>query len=109
MTTESDAERLLGESVTPNLFPLLGIEPMLGRNFLAEEAAQPGLETAVILTHGLWQRRYGADPSIVGRTVIINERARTVVGVMPPGFKFPERSELYMPFRAADDAPRSGA
>jgi len=107
VTTESDAERLLGESVTPNLFPLLGVEPILGRNFLPEEAAAPGLETSVILTHGLWQRRFGGDPSIIGRAVMINERARTVVGVMPQGFKFPHRAELYMPFRW-DEAPRSG-
>ena len=107
VTSDTDAERLLGESVTPNLFPLLGVEPMLGRNFLPEEAAAPGLETSVILTHGLWQRRFGSDPSIIGRSIVINERARTVVGVMPPGFKFPERAQLYMPFRD-DEAPRSG-
>jgi predicted permease len=105
VTNETDAERLLGESVTPNLFPLLGVDPVLGRNFLPEEAAAPGLETSVILSHGLWMRRFGGDPSIIGRGVVINERARTVVGVMPPGFKFPERSELYMPFRL-DDGPR---
>ncbi len=107
VTTDADAERLLGESVTPNLFPLLGVEPMLGRNFVPEEGAEPGRETSVMLTHGLWQRRFGGDPSIIGRSIIVNERARTVVGVMPPGFKFPERAELYMPFRW-DDAPRSG-
>ncbi len=106
VTTDTDAERLQGQSVTPNLFPLLGIEPILGRNFLPEEAAAPGLETVVILTHGLWQRRFGGDPSIIGRGVIINDRARTVVGVMPAGFKFPHRSELYMPLRW-DDQLRS--
>nr|AAP58516.1 putative membrane component protein [uncultured Acidobacteriota bacterium] len=99
VTTETDAERLLGVSVTPELFPTLGVEPVLGRNFTADEGAAPGLETSVILTHGLWQRRFTADPNIIGRSVIINERARTVVGVMPPGFKFPERAELYMPLR----------
>lgn len=106
VTTDTDAERLLGESITPNLFPLLGVEPMLGRNFLPEEAAAPGLETSVILTHGLWQRRFGGDPSIIGRGVMINERLRTVVGVMPPGFKFPHRVELYLPLRG-DEASRS--
>ena len=107
VTNETDAERLLGESVTPNLFPLLGVAPILGRNFLPEEAAAPGMETSVILSHGLWTRRFGGDASIIGRGIVINERARTVVGVMPPGFKFPERSELYMPFRW-DEAPRGG-
>jgi predicted permease len=79
---------------------------MLGRSFLAEEAAPPGLESAVILTHGLWQRRYAGDPGIVGRGVVINDRARTVVGIMPPNFKFPERDALYLPLRW-DEAPRS--
>lgn len=106
VTTEADAERLLGISVTPDVFPLLGVAPMLGRTFTADEAAAPGLETSVILTHSLWQRRFGADPNIVGRTVTINDRARTVVGVMPPRFKFPERSELFLPLRW-DESPRS--
>jgi putative ABC transport system permease protein len=102
----ASAERVLGGSVTPNLFPSLGVEPMLGRQFLDEEAAAPGLESVVMLTHGLWQRRYGADPQIVGKAIIINDRARTVVGVMPPGFRFPERDELYMPLRW-DESPRA--
>jgi putative ABC transport system permease protein len=106
VTTETDAERLLGLSVTPGLFAALGVEPMLGRDFRTEEGAPPGLETSVILTHGLWQRRYGGDPGIIGRAVQVNERARTVVGVMPPRFKFPHRAELYMPLRW-DELPRS--
>jgi predicted permease len=106
LTDEADAERVQGGSVTPDLFRVLGVEPMLGRSFLPEEAAPPGLESAVILTHGLWQRRYGGDPGIVGRGVVINDRARTVVGIMPPNFKFPERDELYLPLRL-DEAPRS--
>jgi len=103
---QASAERVLGGSVTPGLFPLLGIQPMLGRQFLDEEATAPGLEDAVILTHGLWQRRYGADPTLVGRTIVVNDRARTVVGVLPPGVKFPERDELYLPLRL-DEAARS--
>jgi predicted permease len=106
VTSASDAERLLGLSVTPDVFPLLGIEPMLGRQFRAEEGAAPGLETVVLLSHGLWQRRFGADPTIIGSPVVINDRPRTVVGVMPPGFKFPARSELFMPLRM-DEAPRT--
>jgi predicted permease len=100
------AERVIGGWVTPDLFPLLGIAPVMGRHFLPEEAAPPGLESVAMLTHGLWQRRYGGDPQIVGRQIIINERARTVVGVLPPGFKFPERDELYLPLRW-DEAARS--
>lgn len=102
----SSAERVTGGSVTPDLFPLLGIEPFLGRHFLAEEAAAPGLETSVMLTHSLWQRRYGSDPAIIGKTIMVNDGARTVIGVLPPGFQFPVRDQLYMPLRW-DEAPRS--
>ncbi|MEW6320031.1 MAG: ABC transporter permease [Acidobacteriota bacterium] len=102
---DQGAERVAGGSVTPDLFDLLGVAPILGRTFLPEDAAPPGLESSVLLTHGLWQRRFGADPAIVGRAILINEMARTVVGVLPPGFKFPERDELYLPLRL-DDAPR---
>ena len=102
----SSAERVTGGSVTPNLFPLLGIEPFLGRHFLAEEAAAPGLETSVMLTHSLWQRRYGSDPAIVGKTIMVNDGARTVIGVLPPGFQFPVRDQLYMPLRL-DESLRS--
>jgi putative ABC transport system permease protein len=102
----SGAERVLGGSITPDLFPMLGIEPFMGRQFRADEAAAPGLESVVILTHGLWQRRYGSDPSIVGKPITVNDRARVVVGVLPPGIKFPLTDQLYMPLRW-DEAPRS--
>ncbi len=103
---EAGAERVRGASVTPNLFPLLNVAPVLGRHFLSDEGMPPGLESSVMLTDGLWRRRYGADPDIVGRDIIVNERARTVVGILPPGFRFPERDELYMPFRP-DNPPRA--
>jgi putative ABC transport system permease protein len=106
VSTDAGADRLLGVSVTPDLFSTLGVEPMVGRTFTPDDAAAPGLESVVILSHGLWQRRFGADPSIVGEGVVINERTRTVVGIMPAGFKFPERSELFMPLRW-DEAPRA--
>ena len=59
-----------------------------------------------MLTHGLWQRRYGADPAIVGKAIMVNDRARTVIGVLPPKFKFPLIDQLYMPLRL-DELPRS--
>lgn len=102
----SGAERTRGGSVTPDLFPLLGISPVLGRQFRSEDAAPPGLESVVMLTHGLWQRRHGADPAIIGKTIVINDRAREVIGVLPPGFRFPEFDELYMPLRW-EEAPRT--
>lgn len=95
----TSAERVQGGSVTPDLFPMLGIEPMLGRQFRPDEAAAPGLESVVMLTHGLWQRRYGSDPSIIGKPVMVNDRPRTVIGVLPEGFTFPLVDQLYMPLR----------
>ena len=102
----ASAERVVGGSVTPELFRLLGVEPFLGRHFVPEEAQPPGLETSVMLTHSLWQRRYAADPSIIGKTIVINDGARTVVGVLPPRFQFPVRDQLYMPLRW-DESPRA--
>ncbi len=105
LSRDGVAERVRAGSVTPDLFPLLGIAPILGRHFSAEEAAAPGLESVVLLTHGLWQRRYGGVADIVGREVHVNGLPRTVVGVLPPGFRFPERDDMYMPLRW-DEAPR---
>ena len=102
----TSAERVQGGSVTPDLFPILGVDPMMGRHFLPEEAAPPGLESVVMITHGLWQRRYGSDPAIVGKAIVVNDRARTVIGVLPPGFKFPLVDQLYLPLRW-DESPRS--
>ena len=99
VSTELEADRVAGCYVTPELFRLLGVAPMLGRQFSLEDAAPPGLESTVMLTHGLWKGRFGGDASIVGRAVTINDRPHTVVGVMPPGFRFPERAELYLPLR----------
>jgi hypothetical protein len=78
---------------------MLGVDPIMGRHFRDDEAAPPGLESVVMITHGLWQRRYGSDPSIIGKSIMVNDRARTVIGVLPPRFKFPLIDQLYMPFR----------
>jgi len=103
---DGEAERVRGGSVTPNLFPMLGVAPHLGRAFRPEEAAPPGFEAVVLLSDGLWQRRFGSDAGIVGRAIRINGRALTVIGVMPERFKFPERDELWLPYRRSDDARR---
>jgi predicted permease len=99
------AERIEGGSVTVNLFPMIGAEPLLGRLFLPDDGAQPGFEPVVILSHGLWQRRFGGDPAIVGRPIIVNQRALTVVGVMREGFHFPERDQLWLPY-GREEGPR---
>jgi putative ABC transport system permease protein len=94
-----EAERVEGASVTANLLPILGVRPMLGRPFLPEED-QDGRDNVILLGYGLWQRRFAGDRSVVGRTITVNGRPHTVIGVMPARFNFPERGEAWVPFGA---------
>jgi putative ABC transport system permease protein len=97
LTGVGDPERLDGKRVSANLFGLLGVEPLFGRGFLPEDD-QPGAGRVVVLSHGLWQRRFGADPKVVGRSLDLNGQSYSVVGVMPPSFQFPSREdELWVP------------
>lgn len=98
LTGPEESERVLAASITPGLFAVLGVEPQAGRFFREDEGAEPGFESVVLVSHGLWQRRLGADQSILGSTITVNGRALTVVGVMPRGFAFPERHELWLPY-----------
>jgi putative ABC transport system permease protein len=102
LTGGGTPERLVAVQVTPNLFPTLGVPPLLGRWFAAPEGA-PGHTTVAILSYELWQRRFGADRSVVGRTIRLDGQSHLVVGVMPRGFQFPrEDVQLWRPvdFRA---------
>ena len=101
----AEPERLEGSAITWNLFPMLGVKPALGRLIRAEED-KPGGDRVVLLSDGLWQRRFGRDPTIVGKTLMLNEIAHTVIGVMPPAFKFPEQSELWVSLRELDGVSR---
>ena len=96
LTGAGDAEELPGTFTSYRLFELLGVAPQLGRTFTPEEM-QPARHRVVILSHGLWHRRFGGDPKILGRTITLVNRAWVVVGVMPPGFKFPAAAEFWMP------------
>jgi putative ABC transport system permease protein len=87
LTGAGDAEQVPGVRVTASFFTTLGVEPLLGRTFVPEEE-RAGSDGVVVLSHGLWTRRYGADPAIVGRTIQVDSTARVVVGVMPPSFVF---------------------
>jgi putative ABC transport system permease protein len=102
--TEGDLpERVAGVRVTANLPGLLGVSPVLGRVFREDEDA-PGRNQVALLGHGLWQRRFGSDPAVVGRVVRMNGLPFTVIGVMPPAFRFPNEAEIWMPmgFTAED-------
>ena len=82
-----EPERVMAARVSASLFPMLGVEPMLGRTFAPEEDA-PG-HNIVLLSYGLWQRRYGGAPSILGQTVELDRQPYTVIGVMQQNFEFP--------------------
>ena len=98
----ADAERVHGARTTASLLPLLGIAPRLGRGFTAAED-DDGAARAVILGDGLWRRRFGADPAILGRAILIDGAPHTVVGVMPPGAQLPGAlagsDEIWLPAR----------
>jgi predicted permease len=82
-----EPQQIFGEIVTGNYFTVLGAKPLVGRGFLPDEDATPGAKLVCVLGYGEWQKRFGGDASIVGRTITMNGQAFTVVGVMPNGFK----------------------
>ena len=82
--------------VTPQMFSLFRVNPILGRTFTDEETL-PGQSRVGVLGHSLWQTRFGSDPNIVGRTIQLSGRAYTIIGVISPGFSFPERAMLWRP------------
>lgn len=83
--------------VTADFFSTLGTTPLMGRNFLPEEDL-PGTDDAVVLSYGLWQRRFGSDPEIIGRSIQVDGAPKRVVGVMPRGFSYPSAgTEIWLP------------
>ena len=104
---EGDPERVEGASIAWNLFPFLGVKPALGRTF-HEDEDRVGAPGAVLLSHELWMRRFNGDPAILGKTILVNAAAHTVVGVMPPRFEFPENQLAWVPLaQFVKDSPRS--
>jgi predicted permease len=106
LTGNDEPLRMDGAEVSANLFQLLGVEPLLGRGFLAEED-KPGASHVVVLSYSLWQRQFGGDKKILNQTIRLNGEPHTVVGVMPADFQYPPpllrgnaleaRSELWTP------------
>ncbi|HEY6329816.1 MAG TPA: ABC transporter permease [Blastocatellia bacterium] len=88
-----EPEKLGGAVVTADFFSVLGVNPIAGRTFTADEV-QPGHNLEVVISYGLWQRRFNRDPGIVGRSLTLNGQDYTVVGVMPAGFSFPRGAEM---------------
>lgn len=110
----AEAERLRVMRVSAGLLSILGVSPRLGRDFLPEEDT-PGGQRVVLLSHGLWERRFAADPALVGKTLSLDGEAHTVIGVMPEGFDFPvgfastQPPDFWQPLRLDPAQPSRGA
>src|SRR5215468_8167000 len=82
LTGSAEPERIQGAAVTTNFFSLLGTKPIIGRGFLAEEE-NPDSARTIIISHGLWQRRFGSDPDVIGKTLTVNGNQVSVIGILP--------------------------
>src|SRR5882724_2233031 len=91
-----DIQPVLGCGVSADFFDVLGVRPAAGRLFIASEE-QPGLDQAAIVSYGLWQRRFGGDPQLLNKTISLNSRVYTIVGIMPKDFDYPVPVELWVP------------
>ena len=103
LVVEDRPERVAAGVISANFFDVLGIRPALGRTFTADEDT-PARRDAVLLGDALWRGRFNADPRVVGRTIRLNGRVRTIVGVMPRGLKHPYQSDLWVPLGYREDA-----
>jgi putative ABC transport system permease protein len=104
LTGSGEAERILAGQMSADLFAALRVQAALGRIYTNEED-KPGGPPVVVLSHGFWQRRFGGDPKLLNQTLVFNGRAYTVIGVMPPGFQFPGRAEMWVPVGQLSDQP----
>ncbi len=96
MTGRGEPERLQGARASADIFPMLGVKPLLGRTFLPEED-QAGKNRVVLLSEVLWQRRFGADRNVIGQAITLNGESYTIIGIIPPEFRVPNQSELWIP------------
>lgn len=109
LTGDGEPERVAAHAVTANFFPLFGVQPLLGRSFVPEED-QPGARKVAVMSHSLWQSRYGGDQNILNRDIQLNGEKHTVIGVMPAGFQFLEGEvRLWVPLAmSAEDLSNRG-
>jgi putative ABC transport system permease protein len=102
-----EPERIIGSAATASLFEVLGVAPVRGRVFTVEEETI-GQNRVAVLSYGLWQRRFAGDPNIVGQEILLSDVSRTVIGVMPPSFKFPHKdAEIWVPLALDENQKRS--
>ncbi|MEK6408920.1 MAG: ABC transporter permease [Acidobacteriota bacterium] len=96
LTADGEPVRVNSASVNASLFSVLGVQPAIGRTFLEEED-QPGRDKVVLVSNGLWRNRFGSDPALLDKTIGLSGESYTIVGIMPPGFQFPEKADLWVP------------
>ncbi len=96
LTGDREAQKVQDFQVTANFFPMIGVQPLLGRTFLPEEE-EPGRNQEIILSYGLWEQRYAADPNILKRVIKVDGKSFNIVGVMKKGFDFPMPAEAWIP------------
>ena len=107
ITGGGEPDRVRGAHSSANLFDVLGVRALKGRTYSPDED-QAGAAPVVVIAHGLWQRRFGGRDEVIGKTLEMNGRSTQIIGVMPPGFAFPERdTEFWIPTAAPEDARNS--
>ena len=102
LTGDGLAERLIGRAVSWNFLSVLGVKPVLGRDFTPDDD-QLGVDHRILISHELWQRRFGGDPAILGRRITLDGETHTVIGVLPAGFRYARPDEIFEPL-----TPRTG-
>jgi putative ABC transport system permease protein len=102
LTGSGEPERLTASVVTGNYFQTFGVVPALGRGFSLENE-KPGQDQVTVLSHDLWQKRFGADPNIINKTIVLDGKACEVIGVMPAGLRLPQSADLWVPLNFDSD------
>ncbi len=102
MSDGSAPERIHSALVSADFFPVLGVRPALGRALISQDG-QSGGNPVVVIGYDLWQRRFGADPGLIGKTITLDQERYTVVGVMPTDFQFPKECEMWTPLAFGDE------
>ena len=103
LTGRGQPERIRGASITPDYLTTLGVKPILGRSFSAEED-QPGGAAVALISYGFWQKHFGGNTSVVGETLNLESRTYTIVGVMPAGFDLPAAADIWVPLQIKIDS-----
>jgi putative ABC transport system permease protein len=109
LTGKDEPERLPGRAVSAELFDVLGVKPALGRSFAAEED-RPGANPVCVISNGLWQRRFGSDPALVGKQITMSGRSYTVIGVLPASYAYGTPTDVFVPIGlSADEMKQRGS